>query len=246
MKYKIKILIMKYILFLLLIITALGVNAQDILVMKTGDELKVKVLEVNPAEVKYRLFNNPEGPIISVLKSNVFMIKYESGAKDVFSSIPASTNPEITPVEDLPIIPQPVNLNGPRIGVTIVSGELAERLDDEFGAYPVVTQFGWQFETRFFTLPDGLSGVFELVPLIAGVEQGLFLPSISGLIGLRTGKGLEFGVGPNVSLAGAALVIAGGVTISSQYVHFPINFAVVPSNKGARFSLLFGFNYRKN
>jgi hypothetical protein len=142
---------------------------------------------------------------------------------------------------------QTINLNGPRLGMTYIGpGEFADRLDNDFGVSPFITQFGWQLETRFFTLPNGVGGVIEAIGLIGGLEQNVFLPSASVLIGLRGARGFEFGVGPNLSLAGAALVIAGGITLQTNNINFPINFAVVPSNKGVRISILFGFNARSS
>lgn len=138
-----------------------------------------------------------------------------------------------------------MRLSGPRLGMTFITGESADRLKDEYDAVPFVSQFGWQFETRFFTLDNGTVGCLEGIALIGGLEQGLFLPSVNGLVGIRNARGLEFGVGPNVSLAGFALAVGGGFTISAGEVNFPVNIAVVPSNKGIRFSALFGFNAAK-
>ncbi|NQY66259.1 MAG: hypothetical protein HRT72_00820 [Flavobacteriales bacterium] len=139
-----------------------------------------------------------------------------------------------------------VNLNGPRLGVTyITNGELTSTLKNKFGAAPVITQFGWQFESRFFTLPSGTSGLIEGVVLIGGLEQGLFLPSLSGLIGLRSGEGTEFAFGPNLSLSGIGFAFTVGYTLTKNGINFPINLAVVPSPKGVRISIMFGFNARK-
>lgn len=148
---------------------------------------------------------------------------------------------------DTSVIIPAVRLDGPRVGVTYVANnDFSKDMKDKLGitVEPFLTQFGWQFETRFFKLPSGTSGLVEGVLLVAGLEQGVFLPSGSLLIGLRNSKGVEFGFGPNVSLSGAAFVFAVGVTLRSHDVNFPINFAVVPSSDGARFSLLFGFNAR--
>ena len=136
----------------------------------------------------------------------------------------------------------PTTLTGPRLGFTIISGEMADKLKDDYDAIPIVTQFGWQFEWRFFSLEDGTSGVVEIIPLVGGVEQNLFLPSLSVLIGIRSKKGLEFGVGPNVSITGFAIAFAGGVTVKTGQLNWPINIAYVPSTEGARLTFLFGFN----
>lgn len=157
-----------------------------------------------------------------------------------------------------------VNLTGPRIGLTAIFGALADELVTESKCrtengneiceetprsfYPLISQFGWQLEKRFATSPDGATGVAEAVLLIGGAEQNVFLPSASFLIGFRTPKGVEIGIGPNVSAAGAALVLAGGITLKTGYLNVPINLAVVPSfsePSGLRITLTSGFNLRK-
>jgi hypothetical protein len=60
---------------------------QDVITMKNGDEIKVKVLEVNPLDVKYKKNDYLTGPTYSTLKSDIFMIKYQNGAKDVFTEV---------------------------------------------------------------------------------------------------------------------------------------------------------------
>jgi len=141
-----------------------------------------------------------------------------------------------------------INLNGPRVGATYLGqGEALDRLSEVWGkdVQPIVTQFGWQFETRFFSLPSGTAGLVEAVILIGGLEQNLFLPSATFLVGLRNSKGLEIGFGPNLSLSGAAFAFAAGMTFSSNQINFPVNLAVVPATDGVRVSLLIGFNARK-
>ncbi|NOZ47676.1 MAG: hypothetical protein GXO79_12980 [Chlorobi bacterium] len=142
------------------------------------------------------------------------------------------------------IVP-PVHLEGPRVGFTFISGKLADNLKKDYDINPVITQFGWQFETRFFSLENGTSGLVEGVVLIGGMEQSKLLPSGSLLVGLRNSQGIEFGFGPNLSLSGIAYVFAFGYTASSKYINFPINFAIVPSKDGVRFSILAGFNARR-
>ena len=157
----------------------------------------------------------------------------------------AFAQPDPTP-EAHRVTTEPLKLSGPRFGVTYLSGDLVDRLNDEFGgdldAFPVITQFGWQFETRLFAADTGLSGVSEFVPLIGGLEQGLFLPSFSFLVGIRSASGFEVGLGPNVSLGGAAYVVAAGLTQQYGGLNIPVNVSAVLSRDGVRLSLLFGFN----
>ena len=115
--------------------------------------------------------------------------------------------------------------------------------DHQIDAGWALSQFGWQFEKRIKTSPTGLSAVNEWVVLAGGLEQGIVIPSLSWLVGLRTGSGVEFGLGPNVTPAGVALV-AGGVTVEGR-LNVPFNVAVVPSRAGMRVSVLTGFNMKR-
>lgn len=61
--------------------------AQDMIILKTGDEIKSKVLEITPDIVKYKKWDNQDGPTYSSNKSEIFMIKYSNGTKDIFKDI---------------------------------------------------------------------------------------------------------------------------------------------------------------
>ena len=115
-------------------------------------------------------------------------------------------------------------LSGPRVGMTIITnGSLSDRLESNF-----MTQFGYQFEKQIAG-DEQIAGLIEGIVMIGGLEQGLFIPSVSGLFGARTASGFEFAMGPNLSLAGAGLVIGVGKTIRMGSINIPINFAFVPS-----------------
>lgn len=77
--------------------------AQDVITKKNGDDIKAKVLEVGTSEVKYKLFEEPNGATYSLKKSDILLITYESGRKEVFNEKANSdlyyTN--ITPVDNV-------------------------------------------------------------------------------------------------------------------------------------------------
>ncbi len=56
----------------------------DTLIMKDGAEIKAKILEVTPTEIKYRFCNNINGPVYVVYRYNVSYIKYKNGTLDSF------------------------------------------------------------------------------------------------------------------------------------------------------------------
>ncbi len=145
-----------------------------------------------------------------------------------------------------PPVGRTISLSGPRFGATFLSDGILRKLDDnsiEVGS--VVSQFGWQFEKQFLNTGSGPTAVSEWVLLVGGMEQGVVLPSVTWLVGLRSKAGAEFGVGPNLTPAGAALALAGGVTFRAGSLNLPVNLAVVPSKSGIRVSVLCGFNTRR-
>jgi hypothetical protein len=145
--------------------------------------------------------------------------------------------------------PQPadtIRLSGPRRGDVPGPG-VRDKISDEFMEEVglVISQFGWQFEKRFMSSENGATAVTEWVLLFGGADQGLFVPSLTWLLGLRTTRGIEFAAGPNLSPAGMAVALAAGVTLRAGNLNVPLNVAVVPSASGARVSFLMGFNSKR-
>jgi hypothetical protein len=140
-----------------------------------------------------------------------------------------------------------ISLSGPRAGVTFLSSGVRDRISEDFmqDLGPVISQFGWQFEKRFMSSEHGATGVTEWVVLFGGADQGVFVPSFTWLLGMRTVSGIEFAAGPNLSPAGMAVAIAAGVTLRAGNLNVPLNVAVVPSASGARVSFLMGFNSKR-
>ena len=62
----------------------MAANAQDVITKRNGDEINAKVTEINSSEIKYKKYGNENGPTYTIAKSEVFMIKYENGDRDVF------------------------------------------------------------------------------------------------------------------------------------------------------------------
>ena len=145
--------------------------------------------------------------------------------------------------------PPPVrtlSLAGPRVGLTFLSdGVIQELQRNSVAVGSTVSQFGWQFEKQFYARDGGVTALNEWVFLLGGLDQGVAIPSLSWMAGLRTWEGAEFGVGPNLTPAGVALAIAAGMTIRTGSLNIPMNFAVVPSKAGTRVTMLTGFSLRR-
>ncbi len=85
---------MKRILFVLsvLLVSAVTASAQDIITKKNGEDIKAKVLEIDNSNVKYKLFDEPDGVTYTMPKTQILMIRYESGRNEVFNTAPATIN----------------------------------------------------------------------------------------------------------------------------------------------------------
>lgn len=93
--------------------------SQDVLYTTAGSKLKGKVTEINLKDIKYKDFNNLEGPTYVIAKTDVVLIQYSNGTTEVINDNPNTLAPKITatvaPVEK-PIetaAPKPFDKNDP-------------------------------------------------------------------------------------------------------------------------------------
>ena len=153
--------------------------------------------------------------------------------------------PALCQTPQLPPIAKTADLSGPRFGLTLLADGVVQKLAErDIKVGPHISQFGWQFEKQFYTKDSKVTMVTEWVALVGGLEQSVALPSLSWMVGARTRDGAEFGIGPNVTPAGTALVLATGMTFRAGALNVPVNIAVVPSKSGTRVTLLSGFSLR--
>jgi hypothetical protein len=143
------------------------------------------------------------------------------------------------------IITEPDDRAGPRFGVAYLTrgSQTARNAGKPFS--PLTSLFGWQFEHPFDLGPDEPTLVTELVLLAGGLEQNVFLPSASWLLGLRRTNGFEFGAGPTLTASGTQIAFAAGVTEKVGSVNVPVNVAVAPARVGVALSITAGFNMRR-
>ena len=58
----------------------------DIILCKNGDEIESKVIEIGTNEIKYKKCSYQDGPTLIIKCSDVLMIKYPNGTKDMIKS----------------------------------------------------------------------------------------------------------------------------------------------------------------
>jgi hypothetical protein len=130
---------MKKILFILVaLVYGHALLAQDIITLRSGEEIKAKVQEIGTDNVKYKKYDNLSGPIYTLMKSEIFMIKYENGDKDIFKETESPVEPNAA------VKPQASVLRREE-GRTIINVDEAKRLTTEeakviFAAVPAALE----------------------------------------------------------------------------------------------------------
>lgn len=79
---------MKPLLYLLIVLCTLLAPhsfSQDIISLKNGSTLNVKVMEIGTEEIKYKKSTNPNGPSYSIRKGTIDKITYPNGEEEIFS-----------------------------------------------------------------------------------------------------------------------------------------------------------------
>lgn len=77
---------MKNILFILSTIFGFSAFAQDTLYTTKGKIITGQVKEITQHEIKYKRAANPDGPLYVVDKTDIVLIHYKNGSKEVFEN----------------------------------------------------------------------------------------------------------------------------------------------------------------
>lgn len=71
---------------LILLCTLQRAFCQDIITTIHGNKINAKVLRINEHEIEYKPYDNQEGPIHTMQRSEIAVINYPNGAVDSFST----------------------------------------------------------------------------------------------------------------------------------------------------------------
>jgi len=187
--------IIQYFLVFIVLFFASGlfsVHAQDLIILKDGNTIEAKVVEISPTEIRYRRFTNLDGPIIVIPADSVLSIRYENGTTDII-------NDNATPTPTAPAVNQ--FTPNPRLNTLGVT----------FG-YQGVSQFGFTVngtvspgDYTFFDFNLGLG--FMSFAFNARINFNAFVPFNNG--GWYAGIGISGGYNESFEKKG---VIAGNIT----------------------------------
>ena len=70
--------------------------AQDVIVTKDSKKIDAKVTEVNAGDIKYKRFDNPDGPTYTLSKSDIVTIVYQNGQVETFESASGTSEQALT------------------------------------------------------------------------------------------------------------------------------------------------------
>lgn len=73
-------------LFVALLLSGFNGFAQDKIIKKGGETLEVKILEIGPNEIKYKIFSEPDGPIFIMDKDRIVEVVFENGRIEKYVS----------------------------------------------------------------------------------------------------------------------------------------------------------------
>lgn len=187
--------------------------AQDMIILKDGSDIKARVVEITPDYIKYRNFDHLDGPVITMKKSEAFLIKYENGLKMVFNTI------EEQPVES-------AISNLPKPSPSDKSQETSQEQDYLFygGVSLILGDFSFAStgfnigleNTHLFNKSFGITGhlsatynKIELYDYYWGTVSGGIINSYA-MSGLRVGSGSEIVEFYALGLVGVDYAIANG------------------------------------
>jgi hypothetical protein len=77
--------------------SAVPSDSCDEIIMRSGDILSGKIIELNPTQVKYKKCDYLTGPMVVINKEDVFMLRYSNGSKEVFNQTKSASNDSAQP-----------------------------------------------------------------------------------------------------------------------------------------------------
>ena len=115
----------------------------DNIIFKNGNEISARIIEITPDLIKYRKCDNLEGPLISIYKNKVLMLRYNDGSKELF-------NTEYVKTQDENIVKDNEDSEVPVSGILSLSFSLFSLL---------------------ITLPLAFGVLFAIVGFISGISS---------------------------------------------------------------------------
>lgn len=127
----------RFVLFICITFASVGVYSQDIIVKKSGAEIKSKITEITLETIKYKQYDKQSGPLRNIAKSDVFMIIYEDGTREKIQAAQTKTSSSRSRYasSDKPKVKM-VHEGGAAIQAGLFSGDYSEMIGvDAIGSF---------------------------------------------------------------------------------------------------------------
>ena len=217
--------------------------AQDVITKKSGEDIKAKVLEVTTTEIKFKKSEMPDSPIFSLLKSDVLIVRYENGTKDIFNELPIKESPKVIVAEPKQKkTPKDNSIKGNRTSLGVKVGVNYSNLVKSFYKPIVAYHVGGfleykfsqiisiqpelQFSAQGFKIEDELRQNFDDIPTFFSTTTNLNYINVPILAKFNINKTLNIVAGPQVGCLVYAKNEGKDVTSSYNTFDFGVNFGV--------------------
>lgn len=77
--------------FFVALVTIVELQAQDLILLKSAEEINGKVEQISRSELSYRKAELPEGPLYTIPLKDVFSVTYANGVVETFKTVPESS-----------------------------------------------------------------------------------------------------------------------------------------------------------
>lgn len=144
-------------LFVLCSLLLFSATAQDTIFKTDSAIIQAKVTEVGDETIKYKKFNNLDGPIYNIKKTDVRIIVYQNGEKEIYNSIQTEEN--IKPFVELkkePHVAVDSSLNKPSVIIKDSSSLLQPPTNQEATSPPTAPA------------PIAVDGNYDFIALVNG------------------------------------------------------------------------------
>ena len=135
-----------------------NIFAQDVLYTITGNKIKAKVLEINANEIKYKDFNNIEGPTYLIYNTDVVLIQFANGTSQIINANAPVLKPAKTETVSVKKVQQKQNPNlyymNPNLlsinALALANGDVTLMYDRDFfnSRLSLSVLGGYNFNTR--------------------------------------------------------------------------------------------------
>jgi hypothetical protein len=119
------------------------INALDLIILKDGNMIEAKIVEISPSEIRYKRINNLDGPTVIVPAVNVLSIRYENGTYEII-------NAGVTPQQEIKKFIFGINANAGGLIGNALGGGYGAGINIELGKGKFNSEINLMFPTGGF------------------------------------------------------------------------------------------------